>query len=105
MTAAAGVGEIPSAGADTPATAVLAGATGLLGTISSVTAAAADALNSFARGNLNAVGTFGLSTLTNIAATAAASKIPGFSGWAKSIGDATQQAFDLSTKAKEACHN
>ena len=36
-TTAAGLGEIPSGGADTPATAVLGGATGLLGTISTVT--------------------------------------------------------------------
>ncbi len=66
MTAAAGVGEIPSAGADTPATAVLAGATGLLGTISTITGGAAAAFNSFAKGNLNAVGTFTLSQLTSL---------------------------------------
>jgi hypothetical protein len=72
-------------------------------TMSTVTGGAAATLNSIVSGNLTPAGKFSLSQLANIAAAAAASRIPIIKPWAKTLGDLAEEGFDLSNKAKEAC--
>ncbi len=101
----AGVGEGPSAGFDTPITLSLASTTSFFGTASFITGAAGSSLSSFASGDLTALGNFNFSQLYEIAAKAAASRIPGASGFADTVGNLAGQAVDLAAKAPEACQS
>jgi hypothetical protein len=102
-TVVSGAGEGVTFGGDTPVTIAFGSITGFFGTASFGTGAAAAALNSFASGNLGSIRRFDWSQLTNIAATAAASKIPFVKPWADTIGDLAEQGADLAAKAQEAC--
>jgi hypothetical protein len=86
-----------------PATITAGVVTGFFGDVSLATGAGAAAANSFARGNTAALRNFNWSQLANLAAKAAASKIPGLKPWAETIGDVAGEGVDLATKAKEAC--
>lgn len=99
----AGLGEVPTAGLDTPGTITLAATTDFFGTVSVVSGGVAAALNSYASGNASAMWNFNVSQLANLAAKAAASKIPGIKPWAERIGDLAEQASDLALKANEGC--
>lgn len=46
---------------------------------------------------------FNVTQLTNLAAKAAASKLPHLKPWADRIGDLAEQAADLAMKAKDGC--
>jgi hypothetical protein len=62
-------------------------------------------LNSSASGNLTAVANFGWSQLTNLAVTAAASKIPGVEHWAETIGDLAERGADLALRQPDRNNN
>jgi RHS repeat-associated protein len=102
-TAVAGAGEGVSLGLDTPVTITFGSATGFFATSSFLTGSAAAVLNSFASGNVQSMLDFNWSQLTNVAATAAASKIPGVGPWAETVGNLAEQGRDMSTNAAEAC--
>ncbi len=99
-----GAGEGLTFGADTPVTISFGSLTLFFGTASTLSSGAASALNSMASGNTTAVENFGWSQLTNLAATAAASKIPLLKPWAERIGDLASQGADLALKTQEVCH-
>ena len=102
-TVVSGAGEGVTLGGDTPVTITFGSITGFFGSASFGTGAAAAALNSFANGNLGSIRGFDWSQLTNLAATAAASKIPFVKPWAETIGDLAEQGADLAAHAREAC--
>lgn len=84
--ALAGAGEEASLGADTPATVSLASATSFFGSVSFYAGAGGAALHSFANGNLTSLGNFNFSQLYGLAAKATASRVPGVSAFAETIG-------------------
>jgi hypothetical protein len=92
--ALAGVGEGPTTGLDTPVTVTFGSMTGFFGTASVATGLGASALNAFAAGNLASIRSFGWSHLTEIAAHAAASKIPMLHHWAETIGSLAEQVLN-----------
>jgi hypothetical protein len=75
----------------------------IFGTASVFTGEAGAALKSFASGNLTALQDFGWGQLTNLAAKAAASKIPTIEPWSDTIGDLAERASDLTNSAQEVC--
>jgi RHS repeat-associated protein len=102
-TVLAGVGEGPTGGVDTPGTITLGGMTDFFGTVSVVSGGAAATLDSYAAGDTRAMWNFNVSQLANLAAKAAASRLPLVKPWADRIGDLAEQAADLALKAKEGC--
>ena len=102
-TVVAGAGEGITFGGDTPVTLTFGSMTGFFGTASFVTGAGAAALNSFANGNMAALGNFNYSHLADIAVTAAASRVPGIASWAEIIGHLAEQGTAVSLTAQEAC--
>jgi hypothetical protein len=102
-TALAGAGEGFTLGGDTPVTITFGSVSLFFGSASTLTAGAASALNSYAGGNLAAVRNFGWGQLANLAATAAASKIPIVKPWADTIGDLAERGSDLALQTREAC--
>lgn len=103
-TALSGAGEGPSFGFDTPVTVSFGAATTFFSEASFFSGAAAAALNSFASGNLNALGNFDFNKFLDMAATALAAKVPGVSEFASDIiGKLVGQGASLAEEARKAC--
>ena len=103
-TAISGAGEGFTFGGDTPVTVSFGAATDFFGTVSLTTGTIVSGLNSFAAGNTNALSNFDWNHLAGIAATAAASRIPGLASWAETIGHLVEQGADLANRAGVVCH-
>lgn len=99
-TALAGFAEVPSGGLDTPATMTAFALTDFFGGVSLVSGGAAAALRSYAAGNTSAIQQFEWGQLANLAAKAAASRIPVVKPWADRIGDIAENGAKLATRAK-----
>ena len=98
-----GAGEGVTFGGDTPVTITFGSIAGFFGSASFGTGAAGAALNSFARGNLGSIRSFDWGQLTNLAAKAAASRIPFVKPWAETIGNLAEQGTHLAAHAQEVC--
>ena len=103
LTVLSGVGEVPTAGLDTPVTITSATVTDFFATTSFVTGSIAATLKSYASGNSSALWNFDASQVVNLATAAAASRIPFLKPWAERIGDLAEKAGDLASKAEEGC--
>ncbi|HEX5323706.1 MAG TPA: hypothetical protein VFW40_07965 [Capsulimonadaceae bacterium] len=103
-TAILGAGEGVTVGLDTPVTIIFGAATTFFGIASFSTGSVAATLDAYASGRLTSMRNFDVSQLTNLAATAAASKVPGLESWAETFGNLAEQAADLTMKEEEACH-
>ncbi|MGH8191882.1 MAG: RHS repeat-associated core domain-containing protein, partial [Rhodanobacteraceae bacterium] len=99
----AGYGEGPTFGIDTPVTVSFGSAMDFFGAAALFTHASGAVLSSFASGNLTAIGNFDFSSIAGIAANAAASRIPGVSGFAENVGQMAEQAADIAADAQAAC--
>jgi hypothetical protein len=102
-TAVSAVGEGVTFGADTPVTIAFGSITGFFTTTSTITGGTGADLNSFAGGNLTALQNFGWGQIANLAAKAAASRIPTLEPWSDTIGDLAERASDLTHSAQEVC--
>ena len=99
----AGYGEGPTFGIDTPITVSFGSAMDFFGAAALFTHASGAALNSFASGNMTAIGNFDFSSIAGMAAKAAASRIPGVSGFAENVGQLAEQAAEIAADAQAAC--
>lgn len=88
---------------DTPLTITFGAATDFFATVSFVTGEASSTLKSYASGNTGALWHFDTSQLANLAAKAAASRIPVVRPWADRIGDLAEKASDLAMQSDEGC--
>jgi hypothetical protein len=102
-TIVAGASEGITLGGDTPFTVAFGSMASFFGYTSFGASALAIAFNRFASGNFAALQNFDFSHLESIAASAAASKIPGVAPYAEFLGRMTEQAAALAQSAQEAC--
>jgi hypothetical protein len=102
-TAISAIGEVPTVGLDTPATIATASVTAIAADASFVTGGLAAALNSFVNGNPSALADFDFDQIVDLAAKFAASKLPGISQFADSVGDLASQAASISHQAQQGC--
>lgn len=103
LTIASALGEIPSAGGDTPVTVFLAGSTGYFGTVSTVTGGTAAILNSYAAGNFAALKRFSANSLIGLMTGHIAEKVSHIRVGGSSIGGLMGQALGVINSAKQAC--
>jgi len=101
MTVLSGVGEVPSAGLDTPATVTSVAVATFFGNAAYITGALAATLQSYSTGNSDALWQFDEGQAINLSSAAVTSGIPFLKPWAERIGDLAEKAADLAAKAKE----
>ena len=103
VTGVAAFFEPETLGADTPATVAAADATGYAGAVSFIAAAASADLNSFASGNLRAIGSFDFSSLAEISMKLTASRLPVISGFSDTLGQLSGKTMEIATDTPIAC--
>lgn len=104
-TAISGLGEVPSLGADTPATVSLAAVTSFFADASLITGTGAAVLRSFANGSANSLATFDFNRLEEFGMTTTLSRLPGVGKYAELIGGLAGKAMDIATEAPLVCSN
>jgi hypothetical protein len=101
MTAVAGLGEVPSLGADTPVTLTAAGFSSAVGTTSFVLGGLAATLNSYSEGNGNALGSFDRTEITALGVAAILSKVPGGERYSETVGGMVEKALGIANQSKK----
>jgi len=99
-----GGGEGFTFGADTPFTISFSSTATFFGGASVVAGTAASVLKSIAAGNTKAIRNFDWTHLSELAATAAASRVPFIGPWAETVGRLAGQAAEISATAEEVCN-
>lgn len=99
------VGEIPSGGADTPATVSLTSITLYFGAAGTVLSNASGALYSYSQGNMSAVNTTLESSVADMIVSGAAAKIPFVNNFKDAFGSLAAKGMELTKDGKKACQS